>query len=525
MNSRSRSHLPSFGSNKGWIVVLAAVFLVGFEVFLSYSGIGHYDDFYDAGVYLESARMMNRGAQLYSTIFDSQPPLWLLMIYGSFCVLGESFFAGQFPIATTGLIIALATGIIGKQVAGWSAAGIAASTVILSPLELQWSRTVSPEVPASALAVIGMLIAMHYVRHGSRAWICLASLSVAFSVLVKLLGLFTAPVLFVIVAVRHWKLFREHRQVDWKSFVEDQLIVLGTLIAVILSAVFAFGPKEVWKQVIEFHWAARSASSVDSVNQTARILIQLFANDWFLAAASLFGIMTLVSGPEGAAVAGWILICVIGLLCHRPLFSHHAVVLIPPLAIAAGIGWSEFWKRIARRAQSFWATGDSSRMIAAGALMFLGIASAVSLSLLALYQAVDQVRGIERRPAYADDLEAAHLIDCLTAGDAMVLTDAQGIAFLARRDVPPQLTDTSFVRIATHYLTTEKVIAYSELYDVQIFLSWTGRLASMPGIMQWAERRFPYHRVIGPGRDLYSTKCADCDVSEVSSTKFKGFRR
>jgi hypothetical protein len=128
----------------------------------------------------------------------------------------------------------------------------------------------------------------------------------------------------------------------------------------------------------------------------------------------------------------------------------------------------------------------------------------VCLSLLAVYQAVGQVRRVGRTPVWNADLKAAQLIDRLTADGAMVLTDAQGIAFLAQRSVPPQLTDTSFVRIATNYLTTEETIAYSELYDVQLFLSWTGRLASMPGIKQWAKQRFPYHIAIGPNRDLYS---------------------
>jgi hypothetical protein len=34
----------------------------------------------------------------------------------------------------------------------------------------------------------------------------------------------------------------------------------------------------------------------------------LFASDRFLTVASLFGVMTLVSGPEGLVVAGWILL-------------------------------------------------------------------------------------------------------------------------------------------------------------------------------------------------------------------------
>jgi dolichyl-phosphate-mannose-protein mannosyltransferase len=490
---------------KGLALVLLGAVLIGFESFLSYKNLGRYDDFYDGGVYLESARMMNRGAHLYIAIFDSQPPFWLPIIYGSFRMFGESFFAGQLPIATAGLIIALAVAAIARQSSGWAASCVAASIIILSPLELKWSRTVSPEVPASALAVVGIMAALSYSRHGNRISLCLASLLVACSVLVKLLGLFTLPVLFLIVAVRHWRLFRTRRPVR-KSFVEDEVIILGTLTMVTACAILPIGAREVWKQAVEFHWAAKPAESVESLSQATKLLGQVFADDWLLTVASLLGVLAIIFSPEGIILGGWVLVCLIGLLYQHPLFSHHLVVLIPPLAIAAGVGWSEFWRRIARLVGASWANGHRGRIITAGLLALPGILMTVFLSPLIAHRVTDQVRSVERMPVYTDDIRAAELMKRLTVDNETVLTDAQGIAFLAARDVPPQLTDTSFVRISTGYLSAREIIAYSERDEVQLFLSWTGRLATVPGIIQWAGRHFPYHTPLGPGRVLYSIR-------------------
>ncbi|MGH8337430.1 MAG: hypothetical protein ACRETL_11555, partial [Gammaproteobacteria bacterium] len=195
-----------------------------------------------------------------------------------------------------------------------------------------------------------------------------------------------------------------------------------------------------------------------------------------------------------------------GLLLHHPLFSHHLVVLIPPVAIAAGVGWSRFWRRFWR-----WVTDARARRVGKGfdiasLAMLAGISLALGLSAMAVRQAMRQVDSVLQIAPDAADLKGAQLIAGMTGKDAAILTDAQGIAFAAGRDVPPQLSDTSVVRITSGYLTTAQVITAAEQSDVQLFLSWSGRLALLPGVAEWAERRFRYHASLGKGRELYSMR-------------------
>jgi hypothetical protein len=85
----------------------------------------------------------------------------------------------------------------------------------------------------------------------------------------------------------------------------------------------------------------------------------------------------------------------------------------------------------------------------------------------------------------------------------MIITDDQGLAFLAARDVPPGLTDTSYTRISTGYLQAREVIDQAEQYKVSLVLFWTGRLSSMPEVVEWAEKRFPLRIELGGGRILF----------------------
>src|ERR1700733_15275818 len=86
-----------------WWQIASTIVLI-FAAWLLYNGLGNYNPSYDSGVYLESARMMGRGFALYGQIFNSQPPLWLPLIYTSFRLFGQSFLAGQLVTATAGLI-------------------------------------------------------------------------------------------------------------------------------------------------------------------------------------------------------------------------------------------------------------------------------------------------------------------------------------------------------------------------------------------------------------------------------------
>src|SRR6202030_2966212 len=152
--------------------------------------------------YLESARMMRRGYPLYGVIFNSQPPLWLMLVSFSFHWFGESMLAGQLVTATASLVTVAATMTVTAQLCGWSGGLIAGVLVMLSPLQLKW--IVTPDLPSVAFAAVGMALAARYVRSGRRRWLIAAALAATCSVLVKLPGLYIFPALGLMVMAR-WR--------------------------------------------------------------------------------------------------------------------------------------------------------------------------------------------------------------------------------------------------------------------------------------------------------------------------------
>jgi hypothetical protein len=219
----------------------------------------------------------------------------------------------------------------------------------------------------------------------------------------------------------------------------------------------------------------------------------------------------------GWSALGWLVLTLIGLLIQHPLFTHHVVALIPPLALAAGIGAGALWK-LGRRLQvrqvqvreASVRSDDYANDYAQDYGWAMGIALCTACIILfaavcrgGLAGRTDQqwILAYWRPPAA--DLEIAAELRRLTGKADFIVTDAPGIAFWSGREVPPWLADTSLKRIDNHYLATAEVKSEVERYRVKAVLLWTGRLERLPGLTAWLEQTFPTRRGYGANGVLY----------------------
>jgi hypothetical protein len=94
-------------------------------------------------------------------------------------------------------------------------------------------------------------------------------------------------------------------------------------------------------------------------------------------------------------------------------------------------------------------------------------------------------------------------LQAVTTPDQMVVTDAQFITALANRNTPPDLVDTSGVRISTGSVTTEQLIKGAQQPQVQAVLFYTGRLKTLPGFHTWVTQHFRLVHQYGGGKELW----------------------
>ncbi|MGA8570056.1 MAG: hypothetical protein WB580_19875 [Candidatus Binataceae bacterium] len=465
----------------------------------AYQNLGQYSDFYDGGVYLESARMLASGYAPYRAVFSSQPPAWSALIRWSFALFGQNMRAGQMLTVSTLVVTAFAIGIIVLEKGFWLGAVLACVTILMSPLAFFWSREITGELPSAAFAAVSLAMAARYASSRRHLWLGAGALALAGASLVKLFGLYALPSVLLIAAGRRGPA-GQLRQKVWYT-AADTLLVLGIAFAAVLMVASLYGVREVWTQAVAFHLVSRGDFSPA---RNWDLIVTTLARDPALSSALPLALCAAFEPWIGWAALGWLALTLIGLLIQQPLFTHHVVSLIPPLALAAGIGLGALWKlgkRLRVREASMrsdgygWAAGigfSVASIILFAVVCHGGLAGRAKQQWILAYW----------RPPAAD-LDAAAELARLTTKADFILTDAPGIAFWSGREVPPWLADSSLKRIDNHYLATADVKSQIERYRVKAVLLWTGRLDRLPGLAAWLEQTFPTRRRYGPGGVLY----------------------
>jgi Dolichyl-phosphate-mannose-protein mannosyltransferase len=468
-----------------------------------YKNLGQYSNFYDGGVYLESARMVSSGFAPYREVFAAQPPLWLELIRGSFAIFGQDMMAGQLVTVSALVVTAVAIGFVVWSTSGWLAAVLALVTILLSPLAFFWSREITAELPSAAFAALAIALAARNASSGRRMWLAAAALAIACALQVKLFGLYVLPAALLIAAGR-WQSTERLSERLW-HIVADSMLAVAIVVAVVVALALAYDLRAVWNQAVAFHFASRVNSVLQrkwSLQLNWHLIVETLGQEPALACAVLLAACAALEPWIGWGALVWLAMTLAGLLVQQPLFAHHVVSLIPPIALAAGIGLGALWK-LGKRLRAVY-PGGGRRAVAAGA--------GLSIVCVMLFVTVcgDAVLGHEWRQQQLifrhsprADLAVASELTRLTQQADMILTDAQGIAFQTNRAVPPWLADTSKKRIITHYLTTAEVISEVERYHVKTVLLWTGRLDQLPGLVAWLEQTFPNQRKYGRNRTLY----------------------
>lgn len=490
-------------SNILWALAGLAIVLVA--GYVAFTNLGHYNDGYDGGVYLESARLMDRGFPLYTSIFDSQAPLWLFLVDAGFKLGGESVRSGRLPTAAGFVVTVIALILAGREIRGRLTGLLAGALVLLSPFYLRFARLVEADVPCAAFAAVAIACAARYANVGRRRWLILAALALTASTLTKLLGIYTAPAIAVFILTR-WASAKGGWRTNLGQILIDVGIVAGIFVAISLAFLLALGPGPVWNQVVTFHLVARGADYFPWSTHRALTLVSYLHLEPLLVPGLPLVILALTGRSRGAAVLFWAAGAAAGLVSQEPLQDHQVVTMIPPLALAIAFGWGQLWagavalaRRVTRR------SGRRAWSGAAGALVLLGIAG------LAIFQlgrgvrpAWDALRALDAHSEEnAINLRVAPIVLAHSTPSDYILTDQQSVANWLNRDVPPGLADTSFVRIDSGYLTADQVIDESTRFHVKMVVLESGRLTKLPKVVAWVKQTFPNQVDVGNGRVVY----------------------
>jgi hypothetical protein len=447
---------------------------------------------WDEGVYWQSLRAMSAGHPLFTSVFSSQPPLFLLSLHPVYAAFGQTLGAARAGIVVFA-IIGLASAYVAGRAVGGRAAGLAALVLLgANPLYQQESRTLQAEVPGLALETLGVAIALLAIRQSApaRRWMAVAAgMAVGLGIQLKLFDLVAlAPVGLCFLALVPGGL--RGRLLDLGCCIVGATTGIGVVLLP-----FAGHLPAVIDQVVRYHMLAARTSN----HGLGYALDVLTHSPGQLALIALAGLAAAVSLAQRRwtvlPLLGWAGASVIALLLLRPLYPHHWALLLPPLTLTVAAGWPclvravEDWRaRLAPSSSGTWAAGFS-------AVALVGV---VALGWLRMD--VEAAR-VAAGPPTRDALLAAHIARS-TAPGTLVVTDNPYIAGLANRDVPPQLVDPAATRMKVGLLTAHQAEAIVQQSRVGAILFDTGRFNQIPAFPAWVKAH--YSRVgAAAGTQLY----------------------
>jgi len=460
-------------------------------------GLYIYD--YDEGVYCESARMIVKGNLPHAQVFSSQPPHFILLVAAFLKLFGMDILFARLFIVFTSMIAIVSVHLIAKSIEDYKAGLASALFLSISPYFVRMSRSVQAEVPSISFALLGFWLFFGGFRSKSDVRLFLSGVVVCLGAMMKLNVGMVAAFLFVLLVAR-------------KELRGLAFFMVGVIVPLLILPFFNLN--KVIDQMILFHFTKPDTGTWQ--DRGASIYSMLMMDSGLTVTASIGAVLCATK----KALEGRFVVALTGatfafLLYYKAFFMHQAVILVPLLAILGGVALVNPLNRgsrlLSEKASLSSETNQKSgrkqplvarrRRLVASALV---VASLVE-SLFYGVTAVGVLSYDSRLTSPRDDpryIQAVSAIRAYASSVEYIISDEQILAFFAERDVPPDLADTSHMRISSGYLNSETVIAFTKEYNVKLVILWTGRLKRLTKFVDYVKANYQIVETYD-GREIY----------------------
>ena len=418
---------------------------------------------YDEGVYLASADALARGGQLGEDVFASQPPGFYLLLRLATVLPGGTVEATRALFLVVALVGVAAAWSLGRTLAG-RLAGLAAGAVLLAaPSFAVESTRIAADMPSIALALLALALLAEALERQSVPLAAAAGLTLSAAVSVKLFAIVAAvPAAAMILAAKPSK--------------RSLAAIAGGLATVplLLAAVHWGELGALYDDVVRFHTSARDEAAGLNTERVVRFFAPRSAWTWLVAAGALIWIVRRGHPRLVFPLWLWALASAAFLVWHRPLLDHHFVLVAAACSVPAGAVLGN--------------AAETSRRTAV---------ATVALVLVAGAGAAQQWRHIERLPGPVPDVQAAAaVVRAATEPGETIVSDLPLVAYLADRQLPGELVDTSAVRFESGSLEDACVLSATDAAGARVVV--VGRMfRDRPDLLSAFRTRFPARRAIG----------------------------
>ncbi len=442
-----------------WNLLVPGVFIA--VVMLFFHARGSFEFSYDEGVELIKASLVEQGYQMYSEIWNDQPPLMTYVLAGTIRFLGPEVGINRFVVLLFAVALLWAAFKFLEIVFGKWQALLGALFIFLLPKYMVLSVSVMVGLPAITLAMLGLLALTGWHRKQSLLFLSVSALLLSLSVFTKVFTLFLVPVFLGGVFLGS---YLPERGTIFRKTVWGPVLLWGSVFAAASSLLF-FGliGSEYANQLFGIHLAAPGNQAFANERYS---LFYYLGQSLPLLLLGLLGAVFVARQKKwlGLYLVAWAATAILVFSTYRPVWDHHMIVITIPIAMLAAVAGYEALAKLGEILRQNWRpTWQAALALAAvfGLLIFTF-----------QFRIPEPISLLEPRPSLANSgLEIGPLrirfLDEMRKYQGQtnwVVTDLPMYAYRVGLLVPPETAVFSAKRVETGFLTDTDLLAVLQQY-------------------------------------------------------------
>lgn len=444
----------------------------------------------DEGIHLSAAYLVNQGKEPYRQVSFSQGPLFLELVRWPLrlrTVEGNDLTAVRLTLLGFGLLLLVAVALIGRELKNNLAGWVAAASLFAMPSFFYFARAVMADTPSVALGLWAAWAAIRFWQSGKRGWLIGGGVLLGLSLATKFLTIYTLGWIGLLILCRIWAIERKPQQ--WRRIgdtLRDGLLFGGTALLTVLAIYLWYDLPALLNSAFGMRVAMREAfgswrsNNRDEVAEFWRFHAPLIV----LAGYGLLG--QLRNRGHIFLLGSWLLLIIVSLRIQNPLYHQHLQLLLPLLALLAGLGLAALVEQIRLLGQQPW-----SLTRAGGIILALLLVSWLLRFTVTSYRTPNRYTEISTSGLRVGQEPVVEFLQKFTAPDDCVVTDDLNLAFISRRFPPPMLIDLSSARLATDSISDNRLESVTQRAGCQVVAALTGRIIEFsPGFEQWSQTTF-----------------------------------
>lgn len=411
---------------------------------------------FDEGVYWATFKSVQHGFAPYRETYMSQPPGFLVVTFPIYAALGSTLEAARLAVFFYSLVGLLALVWLGWELKSTLFAFIAIGVLYFVYIYRTQIMTFHGDSLPAAFLTLALAAILRYRNTSKWYWVALSGVCVATAAMIKGDVAVVPSIGLVLLAV----LVEKRRIADFLKACVIFAVAFG--IAALVFTV-PFGITDVYDNVVGLRLAVAQGTSADP-----QTFINFFNEQpalvYLLAAGAVLGILAFIAVRDARfplmLLAAWVATTIVSLMIYHPLLPHHLAFLAVPITALFAFALFKLLNLI-----------KIPRLLPAAVTIF------VLVMLWVRFQSTSAPQ-----PGSATPLQqkGVQLVQTHTQPGDYIISDDGIVSALSDRLIPPDLTDISFVRIASGGVNPALLEDSLKTYQPKMVLVWADRLRNVP---------------------------------------------